>query len=151
MAGVAEMTFTLRVPGWVSWILRLTIAAIFIYAGITKVMTPLRFITDVNNFHLLPWASAVGLAFYLPWLEIICGVALIGWQLDRGAVLILLVLTSMFLVAIASARVRGIDISCGCFGHAAKDLSFASHLALNLGIIAILLMFLRIARPQVRS
>jgi len=143
--------FAFGVPACVSWILRLAIAAIFIYAGITKAIAPLRFITDIDNFRLLPWVMTVGLAFYLPWLEIICGVALLVQRLDRGAVLILLVLTSIFLVAITSARIRGIDISCGCFGHAAKDLSFASHLALNFGIIAVLLIFLRIARPQAQS
>jgi hypothetical protein len=31
--------------------------------------------------------------------------------------------------------VRGLDITCGCFGHASKNLSFAWHLALDLALL----------------
>jgi putative oxidoreductase len=145
------MILTLRVPGWISWILRLSIAAIFIYAGITKVITPLRFITDVNNFHLLPWVMTVGLAFYLPWLEIFCGVALLLLPLRRGALLILLTFTLAFVFALASARIRGIDINCGCFGHATQNLSFATHIALDFGILAVLAWLWQESCPRLRT
>lgn len=112
-------------------------------------MSPLRFVTDIDNFHLLPWVLTVPLAFFLPWLEIVCGMALLFLRLDRGAVCILFSLASMFVIALASARLRGIDISCGCFGHATRDLSFASHLLLNFGIIAALLVLL--PRPNGRA
>lgn len=131
---------TLRLPAWIAAVLRVVIAAIFIYAGVTKAIAPLRFATDMDNFHLLPWMATAPMAFYLPWLELVCGIALIISRLDRGALLLLLVLTLVFVFALTSARFRGLDISCGCFGHATKDLSFASHLALNLGIVAILLL-----------
>jgi putative oxidoreductase len=139
-------------PGWIAVILRLVIAAIFIYAGISKALTPLRFVTNIDNFRLLPWMMTAPLAFYLPWLEIFCGMALLLFRLDRGALLILLVLTFVFVFALASARIRGLDITCGCFGHATRDLSLASHLALNVAIIVILLFLLRTnsfgKRPQ---
>lgn len=151
MAGVAKVSLTLKLPGWIVLILRIAVAAIFIYAGVSKAITPVRFSTDIANFHLLPWTLAVSLAFYLPWLEILCGLALLLLQLYRGALLILLVLSSVFIVALTSARIRGIDVSCGCFGHATRDLSFASHLALNFGIIIALSLLFGASAFRARS
>jgi hypothetical protein len=34
--------------------------------------------------------------------------------------------------------VRGLDIACGCFGHASEHWSFSGHLALDLVILAAL-------------
>jgi putative oxidoreductase len=133
------MKLSLNYSGWIVWALRVIIAAIFLYAGIAKTVAPLRFVTDVNNFHLLPWRAGALLAFYLPWLEIGCGLALLLRLLERGAALILLCLTLVFVIALVGARIRGIDVSCGCFGHTGHDLSLASHLILNLAIVAGLL------------
>jgi putative oxidoreductase len=143
LAGGTEMIFGSRIRASIVVALRIVIAAMFIYAGVTKAVTPLRFATDIANFHLLPWMLTMPLALYLPWLEMGCGVALLLWRLDRGALLLLFGLTSIFVVALVSARIRGIDISCGCFGHGTRDLSFTSHLVLDLGILTILLLLLR--------
>ncbi len=132
-----------RVPGWARRALRVVIALLFIYAGISKAIAPLRFVTDIANFHLLPWIVAPPLAFYLPWLEITCGIALLFFARIDGALWILLALTSVFVFALTSARLRGIDISCGCFGHSMPDFSFSWHLVLNLAVGAILLLLLR--------
>jgi putative oxidoreductase len=137
------MTSGLRFPEWMIVVLRIVIAAVFIYAGISKAIAPLRFVSDIDNFHILPWPVPPLLAFYLPWLEIICGVALLFARFDRGALLILLPLTLVFVAALTSAQIRGLDITCGCFGHGTRDLSFVSHIALNFGILAALILFLR--------
>jgi hypothetical protein len=42
----------------------------------------------------------------------------------------------VFISASIAAKARGIDISCGCFGHAGDRLSFAWHMVLDVGIIA---------------
>src|SRR3954471_22569358 len=112
-------------------VLDFVIGGVFIVAGVIKVIHPLQFAYDIANYDAVPWAFGVRLAFYLPWLEIIAGVALILRRLYAGALTVILGLTLMFIGAIVSARVRGIDISCGCFGHASDNLGFASHIALN--------------------
>ena len=145
------MTWRFELPRSLSVLLQLLIAALFIYAGISKVILPLRFATDIGNFHLLPWRAAILLAFYLPWLEISCGIALVLFRLERGALSILLILTSIFIIALTSARLRGIDASCGCFGHASRDLSFTSHLALNGAIIIVLLVLLASSRTRANA
>ena len=115
------------------------VAGIFIYAGVLKVLDPVQFAHDIDNYKILPWKICVGLAFYLPWLEILCGLGLIFRFLYRGALSILTVLIAVFTLATIAAKVRGLDITCGCFGHASQHWSFPSHLATNLGILAALL------------
>ena len=112
------------------------IAAVFIYAGALKALDPVQFAHDIDNYKVLPWAIGVGLAFYLPWLEIFCGVALIFRLFYRGAVSILTALVAIFLIATVAAKARGLDITCGCFGHASQNWSFPAHLALDLAILA---------------
>ena len=47
--------------------------------------------------------------------------------------------TVVFIGASIIAKARGIDVSCGCFGHAARNLSFASHLAIDFAILVAVL------------
>jgi len=115
------------------------VGGIFIYAGVLKAMEPLRFANDIENYHVLPWAIGVRLAFYLPWLEILCGLALIIRRLNSGALSILLGLMLIFIGATIAAKARGIDITCGCFGHVSKNLSFTWHLVLDFAILATLI------------
>jgi uncharacterized membrane protein YphA (DoxX/SURF4 family) len=116
-------------------VLELVIGALFICAGVLKILDPLRFANDIENFHIVPWTMGVRLAFYLPWLEIACGAALILRRCYGGALIILSGLTLVFIGAIVSARWRGLDIKCGCFGHAIDNVGFSTHLIFNLAIL----------------
>ena len=120
-------------------ILDFGLAAIFIYAGTLKAIDPVQFASDIDNYKILPWPVSVALAFYLPWLEILCALGLVFRFLYRGALSILSVSIVVFTLAIAAAKVRGLDITCGCFGHASQHWSLPAHLATNLGILAALL------------
>lgn len=119
------------------------IGGLFIYAGAVKVIDPVEFARDIDNYKMLPWQIGVGLALYLPWLEILAGLALITRVLYRGGVFILTVLMAVFVVATIIARARGLDISCGCFGHASKYLSFAWHLVLDFLLLGGLVLLWR--------
>jgi uncharacterized membrane protein YphA (DoxX/SURF4 family) len=123
-------------------IVALIIGGIFIYAGVIKAMDPVAFANDIDNYKILPWALTVRLAFYLPWLEILCGLAVILGLLYRGGLLILTALVSVFIIASIIAKARGLDITCGCFGHASKNWSFAGHLALDFAILGMLVVSL---------
>ncbi len=125
---------------YIFWrVLDFILAGIFIYAGVLKVIDPVQFASDIDNFKILPWPVSVALAFYLPWLEIFCALGLVFRFLYRGALSILTVSIVIFTLAIVAAKVRGLDITCGCFGHASQHWSFPSHLATNLAILAGLL------------
>jgi putative oxidoreductase len=124
------------------------VGAIFIYAGAIKAFDPMGFANDIDNYKILPWTIGVGLAFYLPWLEILCGLALIARVLYRGGLSILVALLSIFIAATIAAKIRGLDITCGCFGHASKNWSFSTHLALDLAILAALIALWFSSRSQ---
>lgn len=112
----------------------------FVYAGALKAWDPVKFANDIQNFRMLSWPVGVRLAFYLPWVEIIAGLALlVGWM-RSGAIAILTGLTVIFIGATISARARGIDLECGCFGAASKDWSFGSHMAVLFGLLAALVV-----------
>ena len=108
----------------------LIVGGIFLYAGLLKAIDPLQFASDIENYKILPWTVGVRLAFFLPWLEIFCGLALLTRRFYNGAVAILTGLVGVFIIASISAKARGIDITCGCFGHASKNLNFFWHMAL---------------------
>jgi putative oxidoreductase len=114
------------------------VGGIFIYAGLLKVLDPVQFGLDIDNYKILPWFISVRLAFFLPWLEIFCGVALVFRFLYRGGLSILTGLILIFIGATVAARVRGLDITCGCFGHASQHWNFPQHIALDLGIFVAL-------------
>ena len=132
MAQMAKVKFVWRIVG-------LVVAGVFIYAGVVKAFDPIRFASDIDNYKILPWTISVGLAFYLPWLEILCGLALILRRLYLGGLSILTALVLIFSGVTIAAKVRGLDITCGCFGHASQNWSFSGHLALDLVILAALL------------
>jgi len=148
-------------------IIDLIVAALFIFAGIAKILNldqliadlqhlrfasafadlgnlsladPAEFAHDINNYRILPWILSVALGFYLPWLEILCGLGLVFRVLYRGALSILTALIVVFTLATIAAKVRGLDITCGCFGHASQHWSLLAHLVTNLAIIAALVV-----------
>ena len=146
------------------------VAAIFIFAALTKIFDldhviadlrhfhlgdllidlqgirladPAGFAHDINNYRILPWTLSVALAFYLPWLEMFCGLALIARFLYRGALSILTVLIVVFMLATVAAKIRGLDITCGCFGHASQHWNFSAHLGLDLVLFGLVIFLLR--------
>jgi putative oxidoreductase len=123
------------------------VAGLFIYTGAIKALDPIRFANDISNYVILPWPIGVRLAFYLPWLEIFCSLAVILGVLRRGALAILTALLLVFIAAAIAAKARGIDITCGCFGHAGKNLSFVQHLGIDL-LLFCALVFLWFSNRQ---
>jgi putative oxidoreductase len=119
-------------------ILDVLLGGVFIYAGVLKALDPIRFGLDIDNYKILPWAVSVRLAFYLPWLEILCGLALVFRFLYRGGLSILTVSVMVFIGATVAAKARGLDITCGCFGHASQNWSFSQHMAIDLLLLAAL-------------
>ena len=56
------------------------------------------------------------MAFIVPWLEAVCAIALVLGFWTRAAALILFLALIGFAAALASVVLRGMDISCQCFG-----------------------------------
>ncbi len=137
------------IPQFVWRIVDILVGGLFIYAGVLKALDPIGFATDIDNYKTLPWFIGVRLAFYLPWLEILCGLALVTRQLYTGGLSILAALISIFIIASIAAKARGIDITCGCFGHASKNLSFAGHLALDFALLVAVIFLLNVTAKKI--
>ena len=95
---------------------RIVLAAVFIYAGVAKGLDPAAFAGAIDGYRLLPHPAGAALASYLPWIEIAAGLGVLWPRLRLGAFSLLFFLCLVFGIAIASAWIRGLDITCGCFG-----------------------------------
>jgi putative oxidoreductase len=129
-------------------VVAIIIGGLFIYAGAVKVIDPAEFARDIDNYKMLPWQASVWMGLYLPWLEILCGLALVVRVLYRGSVFVLTALMALFIVITVIAKARGLDISCGCFGHASKYFSFAWHLVLDFLLLGGLVLLWKNAPPR---
>ncbi len=94
---------------------RLVVGGVFIFASLDKLQHPQAFAQVIHHYRMVPYEFLHPFAVFLPVLELIVGSALVLGIKQRGAALITLLLNLVFMVAIASALSRGLDISCGCF------------------------------------
>jgi len=94
---------------------RIALGLMFIFASFYKIIHPAAFVQAVMEFKLLPPFMVNAFSLILPWLEFICGIFLLLGLLTGGSILIINLLIIMFLFAIGSALIRGIDMGCGCF------------------------------------
>jgi len=73
----------------------------------------------------LPQSFAYIAAYTLPPFEVLLGISLFFKGLTKPSAIILMALTLIFILAILSARLRGLDISCGCFGESSLGAHFS--------------------------
>ena len=107
-----------RLAPWIVFALRLTIGGIFIAAGALKVGHADLFAAEIAGFRIgfLPQAAIGPMAIALPYLEMLVGAYLVLGLFTRISGFAAAVLLGVFDLAIASAVVRGLTVSCGCFG-----------------------------------
>jgi putative oxidoreductase len=96
---------------------RVLLGGVFAYAAINKLIDVRVFAADIDHFRLLPYPLTLVAGIYLPWVELVCAIALLLRWHERGALLLCFSLCLFFFTALASAWLRELDISCGCFGH----------------------------------
>ena len=96
-------------------VLRVGLGALFLYAGVIKIITPAAFAGSIANYQVLPYAGNYLAAAVLPWIEVICGALLVtGWRTRSAAALVAL-MNAFFIILLFSTVARGLDIDCGCF------------------------------------
>ena len=94
---------------------RLVIGCVFLYAGAIKAADMTAFAGSVAAYQLLPYSFNMLVAAILPYVEILAGVLLIFNTRVKPAALVLLLLDTVFILALATAIYRGLSIDCGCF------------------------------------
>lgn len=110
----------------VAVVARLLTGGVSIWAGAAKIAHPYDAVLAVRAYQLLPVGLADTVGHLLPTLEIVVGVALVAGLLTRGAAVVSALLFLAFIVGIASAWARGLQIDCGCFGGGGFDPDAAS-------------------------
>jgi len=96
-------------------IARVAVGATFIVASVYKIRDPGAFAKSIWYYHLVPGDLINLMALILPWIELLCGLALILGLFYHGAVILVNVMTVTFIIALCATIVKGIDIDCGCF------------------------------------
>mgnify|MGYP001272616129 FL=1 len=99
----------------IALLVRLGLGLLFVAASIDKLMHPGDFVQIILNYHIVGRALAVWTAALLPWLELLCGLALIFNRAASGSALLITVMLAVFVSAEGWSLARGLDISCGCF------------------------------------
>jgi uncharacterized membrane protein YphA (DoxX/SURF4 family) len=98
------------------------VGLVLLVAGVLKAGEPSQSAMAVAAYDLVPAWAAFGIGFLLPGLEIAVGAALVTGFLARSAAMLAAALSAMFLIVIATAKLRGLDIACGCFGRLSEAL-----------------------------
>jgi len=95
---------------------RLCLGGVFVYAGAMKLCDVDAFASLVARYEMLPGSTSGVVAAFLPAAECIVGLALMftSWVRTSGG--IVSAMLAAFIVALVQAAVRGLDVSCGCFG-----------------------------------
>jgi uncharacterized membrane protein YphA (DoxX/SURF4 family) len=114
------LTISNKVVAWftsplLSFLFRLFLGGIFVYAGIVKIVDPHGFALALYNYKLLPGWMVNPVAIILPWVEVITGGSLLLGFWVQGGGLIVFGLLWMFACALGINLARGLDIACGCF------------------------------------
>ena len=132
------------------WAARVAIAGVFLYAAVPKIADPPGFAKSIFHYQALPDAAINLLAIFLPWLELWTAIALLAVPaLRRGALFLLGGMLCVFVGAITSAMVRGLNIDCGCFSTTGQGMHAAlPHLVLDLALLAAAVWLWRVDRAR---
>ena len=96
---------------------RLVLGATFVLAAFPKILDPAGFALDISHYDTFPKIFINMIAITMPWIELFMGLSLIFAVAEAGGVLLVNLIMAAFLVLLAQAWYRGLDIDCGCFGH----------------------------------
>lgn len=113
--------FEVRVP--------LALGLLFVVAAWPKLQDPPAFAKAVWAYHLLPAWGVHPVALILPWLEMLCGVALLAGVWRRAAAAWIGLLLVAFIGALGWNLLQGRPVDCGCFSVAVSVRSDAERLA----------------------
>jgi len=125
------------VPPVLRRLCRLAIGLLFLASALAKIGDTGALATQVHNFRLVPLWSENLLAMVLPWIELLCGLALVLGVRARAGAWVVLASLIVFTVAIGTAMARGLDFECGCFGTADGTRVGWVKLAENVGMIVL--------------
>jgi uncharacterized membrane protein YphA (DoxX/SURF4 family) len=106
----------IKLQPWFGLVSRLTLGGVLFAAGYIKVRSPDESQMSVRAYEMLPNSIANALGLVLPIIEVVIGTLLILGALTRLMAAFGGLIMVAFVIAIAQAWARGLNIDCGCFG-----------------------------------
>ena len=106
---------------WAGLAARLLVGGVWLVAGALKLPDPAGSVRAVRAYQLLPEVVVGPVGYALPVVEVLVGLCLVAGLLVRVNAMLSAVLFVAFIVGIASAWTRGLQIDCGCFGGGGFD------------------------------
>jgi uncharacterized membrane protein YphA (DoxX/SURF4 family) len=100
----------------VGLVARVVVGGVWVVAGFKKLPDPSESVRAVRAYRLLPESVVTSVGHLLPILEIAVGVCLVLGLLTRVVAVVSALMLTAFIIGIASAWARGLQIECGCFG-----------------------------------
>ncbi|GIF45667.1 methylamine utilization protein MauE [Asanoa ferruginea] len=142
---VTTLTNSVSWPGlrpWLGTLVRLGLAAVWLFAGAAKVGDLSGSGRAVNAYQVMPFEVAQVIGAALPFVELTLGVLLLVGLATRVVAAVSGALLLVFIAGISSAWARGLSIDCGCFGSggqlaAGQSPSYAPEIARDIGFLVL--------------
>lgn len=97
-------------------ILRLLLGGFLIFMGVKKLLALEGFVESVANYQMLDRPYDAYVAYFVPWVEVLTGLAIATGIFLRGGLLVSVLMMIGFTTAIIVVWNQGLNINCGCFG-----------------------------------
>ncbi len=106
----------IKLQPWLGLLARLTLGGVLFAAGFLKIDKIHESQMAVRGYEMFPNAVSNAFGLFLPFVEIVIGILLILGALTRAMAAFGGLIMIAFVIAVAQAWARGLNIDCGCFG-----------------------------------
>ena len=132
---------------WIGLVSRLILGGVLLVAGYLKVGATEKSQMAVRAYELLPISIANLFGLFLPFFEVAIGLLLILGAATRIAAALGGFTMFIFIIAIAQAWARGLNIDCGCFGGggavAPGQTRYLQEILRDAGLVALAIFLIR--------
>jgi uncharacterized membrane protein YphA (DoxX/SURF4 family) len=109
----ASVSRSFLLSPWLYRVIRLGLAALFLYAGVVKISDHRSFARIISAYDLVPEWGVTPVSIGLPMVEILAG---LGLALGiRGSLSLITGLLVMFVLVLGFGVMNDLEIDCGCF------------------------------------
>jgi uncharacterized membrane protein YphA (DoxX/SURF4 family) len=141
-----------KLQPWIGLLSRLTLGGVLFVAGYLKVDKLDISQMAVRSYELLPIPIANFLGLTLPFFEVVIGLLLILGAATRVVVALGGFTMFIFIIAIAQAWARGLNIDCGCFGGGGTvdpgQTRYLQEILRDAGLVALALFLVRYPKTK---
>ena len=141
-----------KLQPWIGLVCRLTLGGVLFVAGYLKVDKLEVSQMAVRSYELLPIPIANFLGQTLPFFEVVIGLLLIVGAATRAVAALGGFTMFIFIIAIAQAWARGLNIDCGCFGGGGTvdpgQTRYLQEILRDAGLVALALFLVRYPKTK---